>query len=236
MKSPDIGGRPGTTTIVIEADGVILNVEPVYWSAYGAAAGEIGRPRTDPAVFWRAIRSAAKTGTYLAGARTAQVRPFEQRLSELVESDDAWTAATVADQTNDALRKMRVSAKLVLVSVGRNRQARQKRLDAAGLSDHFFEMYGLPAERSRRVERLTALSGEWGRVLVVASTDELVRSSDAAGLFTVGVSSGACTTRRLEQAGARAVFNDIASLADELASGGHMLMAHGWLPPARTGA
>lgn len=227
--------RAETTTIVMEADGVILDVEPVYWSAYGVAAGEIGRPKTTPALFWRAVRAGSQTGMYLTGARASQIRPFELRLSELVESDEAWSAAIVAKGAGDALRKLRTMVKLVLVSIGRNRQARQKCLDAAGLSDHFLEMYGLPSERSRRVERLTTLSAEWGRVLVAASTDELVRSSDAGGLFTVGVSSGACGSRRLEQAGARAVFNDISSLAEEIASGGRMLMDRGWLPPSRAG-
>ena len=68
------------------------------------------------------------------------------------------------------------------------------------------------------------------RVVVVATSDVLVRSADAADLFTVGVSSGACSVKRLQQAGARVVYRELAELAASLKGGGGDLVRAGMLP------
>ena len=72
------------------------------------------------------------------------------------------------------------------------------------------------------------------RAVVVASTDTLLRSADAADLLTVGIASGICFATRLHRAGAKVAYAELGELADSLRNGAKDLIQAG-VPPLPLG-
>ena len=218
---------------IIELDGPIVDVEPGTWEAYSTAALETGLARTDRNAFWRAVRSGAPFGRSLRGAKPAKVAQCETRFGELLESDSCLETCRAQPEAHDALSRLTKHTRLALVTLGRNRAARQKLLNADDLSCFFPEMCGLSTRRQSRRDRLRALAEDDSRVVCAASTPALIASATEAGLLVVGISNGIFTSRRLTQAGAAVVFSDLLELTDEYEGGATELVAHGLLPQSR---
>lgn len=218
--------------IIVELDGPVLDMEPVYWAAYSEAVSAIGLARTERAKFWRLVRTAAPSGQMILGAKPRQIATYETRFAELLESDLCLDRCCPQPAVGEVLARMAKRARCALVTAGRNRAARQKRLDAEALSIHFMEMQGLAADKRRRPDQLRKLIEESPRALLAASTVGVVRAGADANIMVVGVSNGTCTARRLTQAGAQTIFADLDELADELDAGAPELIRHGLLPEA----
>ena len=216
--------------IIVELDGPVLDVEPVYWGAYSETVRAIGLARTGRSSFWRLVRTAAPGGQAILGAKPRHIATYQSRLDELLESDDCLDRCCPQPAVQEALARLTKRARCALVTAGRNRAARQRRLDTESLSIHFMEMQGLSADKSRRPEQLRKLIEESPRALLAASTVGVVRAGAEAGMFPVGISNGDCTARRLTQAGAQIIFGDLGELADELDAGSPQLIRHGLLP------
>ena len=116
------------------------------------------------------------------------------------------------------------------MSCGSNRSVRQSLLNEHSLSDFFALTESLASDRQRWPGQLGQLVEDAKRVILVVSTVELLRAGIDAGLFTVAVASGSANARRLTQAGATSTYPNLASLVDEIQSGGRQLVALG-LPP-----
>lgn len=217
--------------LIIEADGPVLDVQPAYWRAYGAALGELGLPKTDPGVYWRLVRSGAAPGQFMAGAKPRHLPEYARRFGELIESDEVVAECRSREDVGEALRRLSAHAECTLITVGRNRTARQEALTRFDLAIHFMRMQGLYSEPSRRPEQMRELAGGDERVVVVAATADVVRAALGAQLVTVGMALGAFSATRLTQAGATATFRDLAGLANELDHGAPSLQRCGLLPP-----
>ncbi len=220
--------------LILEMDGPLFEGEPGYWKSYSDAASALGLPRTDRARFWRLIRSAKPADQWVAGAKPKQIAALKQQFIAGLEHDASLSISVIQPDASEAMRRLAKLANCVLVTRGSNRGARQRLLDAAGLSVHFLEMHGLSAEGGRRVERLKQINAESDVVLVAAASVELVHSASEISLPAVGVSNGACTASRLTQAGAVVVYSDLRELVDELESGGRNLAEAGVRWPANT--
>ncbi len=217
---------------IIEADGPVLDVQPIYWAAYSTAVAEIGQARTDPAAFWRIIRRGDRAGLAVRGANPRQLQLYEARIAELIESDDAVAHGRPQPGVTDALRRLGGRGECVMVTLARNRAGRQKILDAEDLAIHFFQMLGLAAETTRRGDQLRAVVDGDPQVMAAAATPSMVRAAVGADLPVVGVTNGASTGRRLTQAGAQCTFADLPELADELDRGAPELVRLGLLHAA----
>ena len=89
------------------------------------------------------------------------------------------------------------------------------------------QMERLDADPRRRPVELRVLAGNDRKAAVIASSDTLIRSADAAELFTIGLSTGLCTPVRLHRAGARIVYKSLEELVDSLQSGAEDLIKLG---------
>jgi len=216
--------------VIIECDGPVLDVEPVYWAAYSEAVAAVGLARIDPPRFWRLIRTGAPLEQALVGARKRQIATFQDRFDECLDSDTCLSCSRPQPDAGDALGRLARRGECVLVTVGRNRAARQKQLDEAQLSVHFREMHGLYKDPHRRKDQMHQLAGEHRRVLVAASTVPPVWAAAEAGVLCVGIHNGPATGRRLVQFGAAMSLADLTELADELDAGAPRLATHGLLP------
>jgi len=219
--------------LILECDGVVLDVQPAYWAAYSAVCREKGMPRLDPAAFWRGIRRRAPDGQLVPGARPAALRAFRGQFDERLESDEMLGRLAPLAEVKPALARLAESGECFLVSTGPNRAARQQAMDRHDLSIHFMRMKALSDNRGYRVDQLRVLAENDPRTVVAAAGDGLILTAEEAGLFAVGVASGPCTAARLTRAGARCTFASLSELADSIAAGGDELVAAGWTPADR---
>ena len=222
-------------SIILELDGPIIDVEPVYWAAYSRVVAELGLARKERATFWHALRRGGGVGDMLAGAKPRHIRRFREALPEALEEDECLAEGVAQPGAADELRALRAGRHVLsLVTLGQNAKARQARLDEHDLSVHFTRMTRLSKDRFQRLAQLEELTENRARVLAAAASESLVKLADEAGLVVVGISNGPCTARRLSQAGARLTFGNLANLGTEIATGGGSLIAAGLPPPPNT--
>ncbi|MCP4249543.1 MAG: HAD family hydrolase [bacterium] len=215
---------------ILECDGVVLNPEPQYWAAYSVACEALGLPRLDRAAFWRAVRRGTREGQLVRGAKPAQLIEFGRRYSEALDSDAAVAAMAPLSDVAVGLTALGDHGPCYLVSTGPNRQKRQDVLDTHNLAIHFTRMKALSDDRGARTAQLTHLAENNPRCVAACASPSMILAAEAAGLFAVGVGSGACSTSRLTQAGARCVFADAGELADSVAAGARQLVEAGLVP------
>ena len=221
--------------IILELDGPIVDIEPVYWAAYSRVVAGLGLARKERATFWRALRRGGGVGDMLAGAGPRHIQRFREAFPEALEDDECLAEAVAQPGVADELRALRTGQHVLsLVTLGRNAKARQARLDEHDLSVHFTRMTRLSEDRFQRLAQLKELTEDHPRVLVAASCESLVKLANEADLVVVGISNGPCTARRLGQAGARLTFTNLAHLGGEIATGGGNLIAAGLPPPPNT--
>jgi phosphoglycolate phosphatase-like HAD superfamily hydrolase len=220
--------------IVLELEGAVIDVEPAHWSAYSEAAGALGLPRTDRAEFWRIVRTGKPLAAALKGAKPKQLIEFEARYQELVESDEAIAQCVPQPEMEIILPKLNRLAGVALVTVGKNRAAKQKFLDDHRLSTHFIRMTGLSARLDARIDQLKELKLENPRCVVAAATDVVCRCASRAGMLVVGMNAAGATAQRLTQAGAQMSFADLSALTNEVECGASNLIRLGLLPIRET--
>jgi beta-phosphoglucomutase-like phosphatase (HAD superfamily) len=216
---------------IIEFEGLITDIAPAHYRSHREAASAVGWSRLDAASFRRLTRTKGDDANFLPGAKPNKVEQYRARFAEWIESDDLFVETPMQDGVVERLRSLARFGACSPVTLGTNLEARRRAIDRFGISDAVERLAALSLDPRRRPTELRALAGDDPRALVVASTDVLIRSADAADLFTVGVSSGDCTGVRLHRAGARVVYPDLAALVASLRSGAGDLIDAGMLPP-----
>ncbi len=199
--------------VLIELEGVLADLQPAYWWAYGQAVAEIQTARTDPATFWRVLRTAAPLSQLVRHANPRQLQTFERRLPELLEADEAIECYRAHADVREQVITLGRAPDRVLVTLGSNRGARQRWLDRCGLTDCFAEMHAIAQQPSNRAAQLLKLTAG-APSTVLCGSEGLTRAADAVGLTVIGVAGGVCTPRRLTQAGAGRVCLDLAEFTD----------------------
>ncbi len=215
---------------ILEFDGVLADVMPGYFTAHRAAAQVVGWSRLDEPTFRRLTRTKGVEADILPGAKAAKLTAYHAEFERLVEADDAVAGLEPQADTADFLRQLGRFGSLLLVTVRSNIDARQRWLahrDWSGAPPRFEKLDDNP--RRRPVE-LKVLAEKDDRTVVVASSDILVRSADAADLFVIGVSCGECSIKRLTQAGARMVYKTPDQLTTSLQTGAADLVRAGMMP------
>jgi len=215
---------------IIEWDGVIADIAPVWYEAHRRAAAEVGWSKLDQATFWRLTRTKGAEANILPGAKPMKTKNYYKLFHSKIEVDELIALAQAHEDIRDPLRRLVHKGECVCVTAGPNGAARSTWLGEAGVSDSPIAMGRLNGEPGERIQDLRNLAGSDGRTVVVAATDQIVRAGRSAELLVVGISSGPCSQKRLHQAGADLVYARLADLAASVASGGKDLMDAGLLP------
>ena len=219
-------------TFIIEYDGPITDLRPVYYRVYREVATEVGWSRLDEASYWRLIRTRGREAVVLPGARPGMVKTFWTKFDRRIEEDEVVATYGPQGGIEDALATIVRHGPCCVITVGSNITARRRLVERMGLTDKLTRMERLDSDPRRRPGELRMLGGEDRRTLVVAGSDAVARSASQADLLTVGISSGSCTASRLHRAGADIVYSDISELAESLRAGAKDLIQAGLLPPA----
>jgi len=215
---------------ILEFDGVIADVMAAYYAAYRAAAEAVGWSRLDEATFRRLTRTKGREADILPGAKQVKFDAYESGFFEIIEGNAAIAALAAQAGLHERLRQFLRFGPVVLVTTGRNLDARRHWVARQSWAAHVERFERLDDDARRRPVELGVLSEGDERTLVVASSDVLVRSTDAAGLFVVGVSTGTCSVKRLQQAGAGVVYKALDELTTSLRDGAADLIRAGMLP------
>ncbi|MFQ5463482.1 MAG: HAD family hydrolase [Phycisphaerae bacterium] len=215
---------------IVEWDGVIADVAPVWYEAHRRVAAEVGWSKLDQATFWRLTRTKGAEANILPGAKPMKIKNYHELFHSQIETDELIALAQAHECIREPLRRLVHKGDCLCVTAGLNGAARSAWLAEASVSDSAIAMGRLSREPGERIQDLRNLAGSDRRTVVVAATDQVVRAGRSAELLTVGISSGPCSQKRLHQAGADLVYASLADLAACVASGGKDLLDAGLLP------
>jgi len=218
--------------IVVEIDGPVLDVAPVWHRLHVQVAAELGWSALDQATFWRVTRKQGGNANLLPGARPLKLKEYYARFQDRLESDDVLAQLEPHDQIDGVLASLSTQGTLCLVTLGSNVEARRVRLEKLRLLRSAGRVEGLSGDPRKRPGELRALAGAAGRSVVAAASDSLIRAAGEAGLVAVGVSNGACSAERLFRAGAGVVTKGLDELCAGIREGSGDLARAGLLPPA----
>lgn len=215
---------------LLEFDGPVFDPAGVWYAGHQASAAAVGWSRLDQATFWRLTRTKGITSELLPGARENQLAEYLAQFTQQIEADATLGAGTFQEDASTNLPTLARFGPCVLITLGRNVEARTRLLDGARLRRYFERVDCIETDPRRRSAQFTALSAGDRRTIVVAGTDSIIRAANDAGLFTVGIARGTCSVNRLHQAGAGVVYKSLNELADSLKSGAGDLIRAGLLP------
>ena len=216
---------------IIEFDGPVADIAAVCYEAFVEAAGAVGWSKLDQPTFWRLVRTKGWDANLLPGARPIKIKEYQRVFAERLASDHLVERYVPRPGIAGVLRALAKHGACSLMTTCSNVAGRRKVLERAGLSSYFDRIEALNADPRRRPAELAVLAEGDRRTIVAAAGDILIRAAGEADLFAAGISNGAATKTRLQQAGADVVYADLQAVADSLAVGAPDMIRAGLLPP-----
>ena len=217
---------------IIEIDGPVFDIVPVYHAAHCAVADELGWSHLDLDRFQRALRNDGANANVLPAAKPAKLAAYAARFPELLETDVSVASHQAQAGIENDLQRLVDYGSCIGLTLGFNLEARLRLLSRSGLTPRFSEVHKLNLDPRRRGGELKLLANGDQRTVVVAASDDLVRAAGGADQFVVGVVQGACSKSRLFQAGAAVVYRNFQDFADSATSGAADMIEVGLLPPS----
>ncbi|MGD2109790.1 MAG: hypothetical protein PVI86_10395 [Phycisphaerae bacterium] len=217
--------------LIIEIDGPVLDVAPVWYRVHREVAAELDWSTLDQGTFWRQTRKLGREMTPLPGARPVKIKQYFARFDERIEAEEILSECHPHDAVDASLASLATRGTIVFVTLGPNVQARRDTLERHRVLRFATRTEGLNADPRRRPGELRALAGDDRRTLVAAASDSIIRAAGEAGLVTVGIPGGPCNADRLYRAGADVVYKDLEQLRSAIAEGSEELIRAGLLPP-----
>ncbi|NOX59874.1 MAG: hypothetical protein GXP29_13595 [Planctomycetes bacterium] len=217
--------------IIIEADGILLNIRPAYWQAYQLAVREIGLACTDEGTFWRVIRRGDDLGLLLQGGKPRHVAAFEEKFAKQLASEAIAKKLALQEEAQaycDDLRRLG-TCHLVTLSAHSDVQTRLLRS-----LQHVDAMLPVKTITEAGINNdLNSLTGGQKPVVVLSAHERLLRAADKLSFIPVGIASGACIAKRLPRCGAIATYRNASAFCEARAEGDPPLVQAGIQPDRR---
>lgn len=218
---------------LIELDGPVVDVRPRYYRAHRLVQGELGLASRDADEFWRLVRKGAGAAEIVRPHRPGQLEAYAQRFEAALLSDSLIELDVLQEDAVIHVSALSEVAPCSLVSVRPDRQGIQRLLDRYELWRHFRVLRLLSQDRSVRMSQLTEWIGQADQTVAAVASETMVLSAREAGAVVVGMANGACTPRRLRQAGADVVLADLGELLEAVRQSSDELIRAGYHPPHR---
>ncbi len=216
--------------LIVELDGIILNIKPPYWRAYRDAVADVGLAPTDEATFWRLLRVGADFGQMIRGAKPRQVEAFQIVFEGHKEKDANVALATAHELARDVLAQLSALGEISAATLGTNILARRELLSSfSALLNPSIEQLNQLTDVG--AEQLRALARGHDKCVVILSSERFARAADKAELPSVGIAGGAFLARRLSTCGVRVVFPDLNAFACSFKSQDAKLVEMGLVLP-----
>lgn len=216
--------------VIVEVDGVLFDVQAAMWEAYSRAVAAIGLARTDEATLWRLVRTGGADGQMVRNARPHQLEKFRQTFNAALEEDDVLARCTPHEDLRETLRALHDLGPIIGVTAGANLAMRHRLLRENGLAEVFPQLTGAggsAAAGARALREAASRRPEEKLVVVLASSVEVTRAADEAGMVPIGITSGPAVGKRLAGAGARATYVEVPAFSAALARGDEALRRAG---------
>lgn len=219
---------------LIELDGPVVDVAARYHQAHRRVQAALGLARREAREFWRLFRKGADLAEIVRPTRPGQIDAYARDFEQALLSEDLIDLDVPQPGVSAHLAGLGQIAPCNLIALRPDRRATQRLLDRHELWAWFRSLHLLSQDRSIRASRLAALVEQEDSSVVVAASPAVVLSAREVGATVVGVSNGACTSRRLRQAGADAVVSCLGAFLQEARTPSAELLRAGYrLPRAR---
>ncbi len=215
---------------IIELDGAVVDIRQRYYQAHRLAQNELGLASRTPDEFWRLFRKGAPPIEIVRPHRIAQVDDYARRFAELIVRDDLLALDRPQADAATSLAALGALGICCLVVRRPRRAAVQELLDRHELWRFFRTMRMMPPEQERRAMQFAELAQGDGRALAIVASDSMALSARQAGLITIGVAAGACTPKRLQQAGADLNVASLSELVEIIRDPPDSLIRAGFRP------
>jgi len=215
--------------ILIELDGVLLDVRPRYQRLYKEIVGELGLAAISPDDYWRMVRMGEPVARILKTAKPRQVAAYERAWAERIEQDGLIEHDEPFENTIGNLRALRNIGARHLITMRANKEAANAAMSRDDLYSYFDRMRALSPVLGARVDQMNELLGEDRKRVVIAASDVVLRSARQADAFTVGIASGTCSPQLLRQGGADFLASSFDEFVDNLAPVSEELRRAGWI-------
>lgn len=215
--------------LIIEVDGVVMDVQPAYWAAYRAGVAAVGLAPADARTFWRLIRTGAADEQLLERARPHQVKQMRSEFDQRLASEDALTAIKLHDGVTPVLEHLARRFDLHAISTHTNTSAVLNALRNTPAGRFFQSIDRIepdPAMASRTAQRLMDAHRP---AAVLGASELIVRAASGVEAINIGIASGTCIGKRLAKWGTAAVYPDLSTFADAVDSSDAELVRAGLL-------
>jgi len=213
--------------IVLDLDGVVLDVSERYFRLHCDLLGLQGRHPLDKDAYWRLKRDAQPLGRLLtsAGEEPADEEAYRGQWMERIEADEYLRYDAVITGAAERLAALGRRHLLVLVTLRQRRDRLTAQLDRLGLRSLFAEVLSAPQGGEAAWETKRRLIDGSGLVhgdgLLVGDTEADIRAGRALGLKTVAVLSGIRSRERLAAEKPDFILESVNALPGVVASLSH---------------
>ena len=135
---------------IIEIDGPVFDIMPVYHAAHCAVADELGWSPLDLDRFRRALRKDGANANMLPGAKPAKLAAYAKRFAEVLETDASIESHQAQTGIEDDLRNLADYGSCLALTLGSNLDARSRLFSQSGLTTRFTEIQQLNPDPRRR--------------------------------------------------------------------------------------
>ncbi|HEY8489717.1 MAG TPA: HAD hydrolase-like protein [Dehalococcoidia bacterium] len=185
--------EPQERTIYLDLDGTLLDVRGRYWALHSHLVGRLGARSPLQRAYWGRKRRGLGLEAVLLDAGPAARREYRRRWLAEVETAAFLQHDRLLPGARDALARLGVRARLVLVTLRRNRRTLVAQLDHLGISGFFAQVATpqTPTEHESKAALIRRVDGLPGPgALVVGDTEADVAAARELGLRSVAVLSG----------------------------------------------
>lgn len=215
--------------VVLEFEGAVADESDACYAAHAAAAEASGWAKLDQASFWRLMRSQGPDAVFLRGAKPLKLKEYHEAFQRLIAEPSIHRKLVFPDHIQESLRRVCHVSDCTIVTLHDDTDSIRSMLTSQ-LSGTSLPLVVLSSIPGMRVGQLRDLAGDARQRVFVATSDALIRAGNSADYLTVGLSSGRCGRKRLEQAGASVILRDLEDFAECLAAGGKELLDAGLMP------
>lgn len=210
--------------IIVETDGVLINLRAAYWEAYQTAIHEIGYACTDEGTFWRVIRRGDPLSLVVQGGKPRHVELFEAKFKEALATPEVGDKLELHEDAQVYVERLRKLGTCHLVTLSAQATAHARLLRGVFSSDaptvHTLE-------HRRAKNQLPSIVGSNRPVVVLSAHERLIRTAEELGFVSVGIASGSCIGKRMPGFGAVANYRNVSAFCDARAEGDAPLVRAG---------
>jgi phosphoglycolate phosphatase-like HAD superfamily hydrolase len=215
--------------LLIEVDGVILDVQPAFWAAYRGAVARVGLAPADARTFWRLIRTGASDEQLLERARPHQVKQMRAELDQRLESAEVAGTMILHEGAADALGRLVGRFEVQAITRFANTGALLAALRPTAAARYFELIDRIDAQAEAAARTIRALVDARPPAAVLCASALMARAASEAEAINIGIASGACIGKRLAKWGTAAMYPDLPAFADAVDRGESELVRAGLL-------